>query len=107
MVKIKCVKLECEVCNKIGLAQIFLNKDGRVRYCRVRHYKGLNEFKKPQFEYHKIEDLEILKTSLKNQTLQFPISRNGHLGQSQKANDVALKLKDSNLNFKMEADFLR
>ncbi len=95
--------MQCPVCQVVGSAQLFLNKDGRVRYCRVRHYKGLNEFKKPMFEYHKIEDLEALKTLLKNQTLQFPKCQNGQLGQTQKAEYVAPKLKDPNLNFKLEA----
>ena len=64
MGKIKCTKLECPICHTTGLAQIFLNKDGRIRYARVRHYKGLNENKKPQLNYHKITDLEALKTLL-------------------------------------------
>jgi hypothetical protein len=82
MGKIKCAKMECPQCHIVGLAQIFLNKDGRIRYCRVRHYKGLNGFKKPQFEYHKIEDLDVLKTLLKTQAFQFP-SANGQSGQGQ------------------------
>jgi len=43
-------------------SHLFLNNNGEVRYARVRHYKGLNEFKKPQFEYQKVKDLEDLKT---------------------------------------------
>lgn len=53
MVRIKCVKLKCEVCGKHGTAQLFYNKAGQLRYGRVRHYLILNEAKKPMFEYHK------------------------------------------------------
>ena len=74
--------MECPICHVFGLAQIFMNNDGRLRYCRVRHYKGLNEFKKPQFEYHRVEDLNQLKTLLKSQDLQFP-SATGQSGQRQ------------------------
>jgi intergrase/recombinase len=69
MVKYKSVKMECPICHIIGSAQLFLNKN-EVRYARIRHYKGLNENKKPQFEYHKIEDLETLKTLLQNKGFQ-------------------------------------
>ena len=57
--------MECPICHITGSAQLFLNKNGEVRYARIRHYKGLNENNKPQFEYHKVEDLDALKTLLK------------------------------------------
>ena len=99
--KIKCVKAECPICHIIGSAQIFLNKNGDIRYARFRHYRGLNENKKPQFTYHKVEDLDELKTSLKKQNLQFPVSQKGQLGQNQTANNIGPKLKDSSLKGEM------
>jgi hypothetical protein len=66
MGRIKCVKMHCPICQIIGTAQLFLNKKSESKYARIRHYKGLNEFKKPQFEYHKIEDPKTLKTLLLN-----------------------------------------
>jgi hypothetical protein len=82
--KIKCVEMECPVCHVVGSAQLFLNKNGKVRYARIRHYTGLNEFKKPQFEYHKVEDLETLKALLKTQDFQFPTATD-QSGQCQTA----------------------
>jgi len=74
--KIKCVKMHCPACHVAGSAQLFLNKNGEIRYARVRHYKGLNENKKPQFEYHKVEDLKTLKTLLQNKETQFsPVAK--------------------------------
>jgi hypothetical protein len=101
--KIKCVKMQCPICHIIGSAQLFLNKKNEIRYARIRHYKGLNEFKKPQFDYHKVEDLEALKTLLKTNGISFSTSKAdvGQLGQAQTVNYVAPKLKDSSLNFNM------
>jgi hypothetical protein len=82
MGRIKCVKMHCPICQIIGTAQLFLNKKSEIKYARIRHYKGLNEFKKPQFEYHKIEDPKTLKTLLKTQDFQFP-SATGQSGQGQ------------------------
>ena len=63
--KIKCVKIECSVCHRVGLAQVFLNKRNEARYARVRHYSHINkDSHKPQFTYCKIQDLEPLKTLL-------------------------------------------
>ena len=87
--------MQCPICQVVGSAQLFLNKNNDVRYARFRHYKGLSGNKKPQFEYHKAEDLEALKILLKNQELHFPISENGQFGQGQTVNNVAQKLKDS------------
>ncbi len=67
MGKIKCVKMECSVCHKEGLAQIFLNRKGEINYARVRHYSHTDKVShKPQFTYCKIEDLVALKTLLSN-----------------------------------------
>jgi hypothetical protein len=93
--------MQCPTCHIAGSAQLSLNKKNQIRYARFRHYKRLSENKKPQFDYHKVENLEALKTLLKKQELQFPLSKNGQLGQSQTVNNVAPKLKDSSLNFKM------
>jgi len=46
MRKIQCMTIEkCFVCSNKGLAQVFLNSDGEVRYARVRHYTGLKDGK--------------------------------------------------------------
>jgi hypothetical protein len=95
MVKYKCVKMQCPLCNITGSAQLFLNKNGEIRYARVRHYKGLNEFKKPQFEYHKVEDLETLKTLLQNKETQFSPEAKASRSQGQavgfKTHDLHLR----------------
>jgi len=77
MVKYKCIKTECPICGNKGSLQLFLNREGRVTYARVRHYKG-----KGKFTYCKIKDLEALETLL-----------NGQIGQGQTTNNVDLKLK--------------
>ncbi len=99
--KIICVKLQCPICHIAGSAQLFLNNRNEIRYSRVRQYKGLNEFKKPRFEYHKVEDLEALKTSLKTKGVSLPIVKadNGQIGKGQKVNNVDPKLGVSGLNF--------
>jgi hypothetical protein len=94
MVKYRCVKMECPVCHIIGSAQLFLNKKNEVRYARIRHYTGLNEFKKPQFTYHKIEDLETLKTLLQNKGFQFATEAKTSRSQGQ---GVGLKTHDPHL----------
>src|SRR5674476_631406 len=85
--KIKCVKLVCSQCQKSGLAQMFLNNAGSIRYARVRHYSHSDAIShKPQFTYCKIEDLESLKTLLKTQGISLSIEKaeSGQvLGQSQ------------------------
>jgi hypothetical protein len=101
MVKYKCVKMECPICHVFGLAQIFLNNDGKVRYCRIRHYLRVDPTsKKPMFEYHKVEDLEALKTLLKSQgiSLSTDKAKVGQAGQGQTKNIHAPKLYNSSLN---------
>ena len=93
---IKCYKLNCEVCGKEGTAQVFYNKAGQLKYGRVRHYLRLNESKKPQFEYHKIEDLEALKTELSQQGIS--LSKIGQAGQAQNLNTLDLQLRSSRRN---------
>ena len=84
--KIKCVKLVCSQCQKEGLAQLFLNNAGTIKYARVRHYSHNDAAThKPQFTYCKIENLEPLKTLLKTQDINLPNEKadSGQVGQSQ------------------------
>ncbi len=81
MVKYKCYKTQCPTCGNSGSLQLFINKQGRITYARVRHYKG-----KGKFTYCKLEDLETLETLL-----------NGQIGQLQTANNVDHKHRDSSL----------
>jgi hypothetical protein len=83
--KIKCLKLECK-CKKLGLAQIFFNREGSIRYAMIRHYSHYDEVShKPQFTYCKIDDLESLKTLLKTQGISLTSEKatSGQIGQSQ------------------------
>jgi intergrase/recombinase len=98
--KIKCVKLQCPVCNKSGTCQLFLNRLGQVRYARVRHYSHINKTsRKPQFTYHKLENLEALKTLLSNKGIQLNTDKaySGQIGQKLKPHIHDHKLKDSSL----------
>ena len=94
--------MQCPTCKVVGSAQLFLNKKNEIRYARFRHYKGLSENKKPQFDYHKVENLEALKTLLKKQELQIQLSDNGQLGQKNILNKVDQKTQDSNFNCPVE-----
>jgi hypothetical protein len=78
-VKYKCIKTECPECGILGSCQLFLNREGRVTYARVRHYKG-----KGKFTYCKITNLQALKTLL-----------SGQVGQGQTASNVDPELKGS------------
>jgi hypothetical protein len=82
---IKCLKLVCSKCQKSGLAQMFLNNAGSIRYARVRHYSHNDSAThKPQFTYCKLEDLESLKDLLKSEGISLNTDRaiKGQLGQS-------------------------
>ncbi len=106
--KIKCVKTEkCPVCGYKGSIQVFFNKQGKIKYGRVRHYTGINEAKKPQFNYHKVEDLKQLETLLKSSSFKFPTSTTqlhtaittginplGHIGQESMETQAQFGLKD-------------
>ena len=88
MGRIKCLKLECSVCHNEGLAQLFLNKNGEVRYARVRHFTHRDATtKKPQFTYCKIENLEAMKTLLSQQGISLSSNKadNGQAGQRSNA----------------------
>ena len=59
MVKYKCFKVECPVCGNTGSLQLFINRQGRITYSRVRHYQG-----KGKYTYCKLEksDLDLLQS---------------------------------------------
>ena len=83
--RIKCVKLQCPICGRQGSTQLFLNRLDQIRYARTRHYSHINkDSKKPRFTYHKIDDLEALKTLLSNQGIQLNTDKayNGQIGQN-------------------------
>jgi acetylglutamate synthase len=91
MVKYKCVKMECPICHNAGSVQLFINKDGKLRYARTRHYSHLHKHsKKPQFTYCKIENLDMLKPQVEKQGII--ISSCGQDGQGQKLNTHDLQL---------------
>ncbi len=84
--KYKCIRLECPICNKQGLAQLFLNKEGNIKYARVRHYSHKDSTTgKPQFTYCKIENLDALKTLLKCQDISLTTEKpkSGQVGHDQ------------------------
>jgi hypothetical protein len=90
MVKYKCIKTQCPICGNLGSCQLFLNREGTIRYSRVRHYEG-----KGKFTYHKVEDLEALKTLLKSQDISISNSKAmGQLGQEQTLEKHDPNLKD-------------
>jgi hypothetical protein len=77
--KIKCVKLDCEVCGKVSAIQLFYRSNGELAYGRARHYTGRTKGK-PQFTYHQ-QTLAYLQRKLN----QIPKSDNlqivGQIGQ--------------------------
>jgi hypothetical protein len=101
MVKYKCFKIQCPVCRRTGSCQTFLNKQNKITYARVRHYSHINkQTKKPQFEYHKIQNLEALKTLL-NASYSTGKADKVQGGQGYTANNVDPKHLSSRLNFEM------
>ena len=82
-------------CKLTGSIQLFLNRNGEVKYARTRHYSHLDkDSKKPQFTYCRL-DLEELKTLLKSQSISLSIGKaDGSLGQSQSGEIHDLELKD-------------
>ena len=90
-------KFLCE-CKKIGLAQLFLNNAGSIRYARVRHYSHNDAVThKPQFTYCKIENLESLKTLLKTQAINLNTEK-ANSGQIGQANNGDLNKPENSLN---------
>jgi hypothetical protein len=65
-VKYKCFKVECPVCGEFGSLQLFLNRENRIAYARVRHYRG-----KGKYTYCKIEKTQ-LETLLNSDNIQYP-----------------------------------
>ena len=94
MTKIKCYSgIECEVCHIKGMLQIFFNREGNIKYARIRHYSHIDkQSHKPQFTYCKIEDIESLKTLLKSQGISLSIEKaeSGQIGQSQSEKECDL-----------------
>ena|SRR5208282_4177265 len=78
--KIKCVKLECQVCGKVSPIQLFFRTNGELSYGGARHYIGKKEGK-PQFEYHP-QSIESLKTLLKTQAISLTTDKvkSGQIG---------------------------
>ena len=99
MGRIKCIsKIQCHICGVSALCQVFLRKDGSIRYARFRHYTG-SKNGKPCFEYHAVTDLEALKTLLNSQGVSLSIGKaeRGQLGQNQSENIHDLALQNSSL----------
>ena len=103
--KIKCVKMQCPICGSAASCQLFLNRDGRIRYARVRHYSHIDsESHKSQFTYYKLTDLDVLKTLLLNKGISLSTDKatSGQLGQRSNAQIHDLELKDSSLISKIK-----
>jgi hypothetical protein len=105
MVKYKCFKVECPACGNSGSLQLFINKQGEVKYARVRHRiheneEGFNPNIKYNFTYCKIPGSKQLETLLNSVNIQYPkpkletpsLGQNGQLGQ-----EVELKTHDPQL----------
>ena len=96
MVKYKCIKAECPICNVVGSIQLFLNRNGEVKYARTRHYSHLDkDSRKPQFTYCKIQDLDTLKTLLLNKGISLTTDKvtAGQVGQG-----LGFRIYDPQLN---------
>ena len=80
-----------------------MNKLDQIRYARVRHYSHIDKVsKKPQFTYHKLTNLEALKTLLSNKRIQLNKNKakggqSGHHGHQnnidQKHEELSLKTR--------------
>ena len=79
--KIKCVKIECEVCHVVGSCQVFSNNKDEIRYGRVRHYDKVVAGK-PKFIYH-AQTLSYVSAQLEKLNQQ-------NLSSSKDSNTVAL-----------------
>ena len=102
--KYKCIKTKCPVCGNTGSLQLFLNREGKVTYARVKHRLHENEEDfnpniKHNYKYCKIEKKQ-LETLLNSVNIQYPKPNNetpslGQLGQC--GQDAALKTHDPQL----------
>jgi hypothetical protein len=98
--KIKCIKLECQ-CRKQGLAQIFYNKEGNIRYARIRHYSHTDALThKPQFTYCNLDNLDVLKDLLKSHNISLDTEKalSGQIGQSEIKDSHDLIKPEKSLN---------
>jgi intergrase/recombinase len=79
-----------------------MNRLGQIRYARTRHYSHIDKVsRKPQFTYHKLENLEALKTLLSKQGIQLN-TNNTSSGQTGQVNNIDLKLGNSSLKTGIE-----
>ena len=110
--KIKCIKTEkCPICGYKGSIQVFLNKQLKIKYARVRHYipkgeEGYDADKKYNFRYCRLEDLQQLETLLFSVGFKFPQapSQFKDVGQKQldhTTNQAHFGHKDSRFNLVM------
>ncbi len=84
------MKLECEVCHKLGMCKVFLNKWGKIRYGRVRHYEK-TVIGRPIFSYHP-QTLEYLNRKLGDITNNIDL-----IGHNDKPNDDLKLLANSSV----------
>ena len=81
--KIRCVKLDCDVCTKLDSIQVFCNKGGEIKYARARHYKG-RQNNKPKFGYHQ-QSLAYIQRKLNEmpkETYPNISNKSGQVGQN-------------------------
>ncbi len=83
--KIKCLRFEFEICNKLASIQVFHNKTGAIKYARARHYVEQSNGK-PSFEYHQ-QTLQYINRKIS----ELPKTEIGH--NRQRINDDLNKPK--------------
>ena len=94
--KIKCIKAECPVCKVTGSIQLYMNRNGEVRYARTRHYSHLDKgSKKPQFTYCKIENLEALEESLRELGFSLPTANGQMVTMGQATQEPSIETSNS------------
>ena len=105
MVKYKCFKTQCPICQNSGSLQLFINRQGKVTYARVKHrihenQPDYNPNIKYNYKYCKIPDLQQLETLLKTLNFQSPTPKleTPSLGQKgQHGQEAGLKTHDPQL----------
>jgi hypothetical protein len=119
MVRIKCVKLDkCPICGEKGSCQVFLTKQNKLKYGRVRHIihkgeTGYNATNKYNFNYCKIANLNQLETLLNSIGFKLPqaqqnasVTNNdceiGQVGQDSMGNQAKLGQANSGLISKIK-----
>jgi hypothetical protein len=94
--KIKCVKAECPNCKTVGSIQLFMNRNGEVRYARTRHYSHIDkDSKKPQFTYCKIENLEALEELLRKLGYSLPTANGQVVTMGQATQEPSIETSNS------------